>query len=85
MLDLGAVLKIRDKKMGPGWDPTQNMIYGPEKCVESVAMMIYCCQGTGSSLSSQYSRQGSRFKNIFHDRKIEKYQYCSIVCLPIVI
>ena len=52
MLDLGAVLKIRDKKMGPGWDPTQNMIYGPEKCVESVAMMIYYCQSAGCSLSS---------------------------------
>ena len=62
MLDLGAVLKIRDKKMGPGWDPTQNMIYGPEKCAESIAMMIYYCQGTGCSLSSQYSLQESILK-----------------------
>ena len=66
---LGAILKIREEKMGPGWDPAQNMIYGPEKCVESIAMMIYYCQGTGCSLSSQYSLQESILKIFFGTEK----------------
>ena len=77
---LGAILKIREEKMGPGWDPPQNMIYGPEKCVESIAMMVYYCQGTGCSLISQYSRQESILNSQnFRDRKNGEHQHCSTV------
>ena len=35
------------------------MFYDPGKCTESIAMMIYYCQGTGWSLNSYCSLQGS--------------------------
>ena len=59
------------------------MIYGPGKCVESIAMMIYYCQGTGCSLSSQYSLQESNLKNIFEHFEIfqmrQAFMYSRVV------
>ena len=83
---LGAILKIREEKMGPGWDPAQNMIYGPEKCAESIAMMIYYCQSTGCSLSSQYSRQESILNSQnFRDRKNGEHQHCRLCTMYFLI
>jgi len=54
---LGAQNNIHDKKIFPRYSRGIPAGIRCKKCVGSIDMMIYYCQGTGCSLSSQYSLQ----------------------------
>ena len=62
ILDTGALREIGGENKGNRKETGGNRWESIRKCAESIAMMIYYCQGTGSSLSSQYSLQESTLK-----------------------
>ena len=83
--NIGAIFSESGKILFSWYFHSVFTVEGGRECAESIAMMIYYCQGTGCSLRSQYSLQESIFKIFFATSPTWRVLYCSTVYFTIVI